>query len=96
MLFMVSYSSRNKKQHFRIIDFGKDFLKLFIIKSIQVKFSKFRESMGFVIAYAYSNFLCVRIKLFLLIFYLAVGIIGYGTIEFRLKNKKNKVSITSF
>ena len=55
-----------------------------------------RESMGFVIAYAYSNFLCVRIKLFLLIFYLTVGMIGYGTIEFRLKNKKNKVSITSF
>ena len=52
--------------------------------------------MGFVIAYAYSNFLCVRIKLFLLIFYLTVGMIGYATIEFRLKNKKNKVSITSF
>ena len=51
--------------------------------------------MGFAIAYAYSNYLGVRIKLILLVIYLSLGIIGYGLIEIFLRNKK-KVQITPF
>lgn len=51
--------------------------------------------MGFAIAYAYSYFLPVRIKVFLLIGYLALGMIGYGLIEFRIKKEK-KAQIAPF
>jgi hypothetical protein len=58
---------------------------------------KKRESLGFAIAYAYSNYLCVNVKLYLLVGYLTIGITGYGLIELRTRLKaKNSVSITQF
>ncbi|CAF0796002.1 unnamed protein product [Brachionus calyciflorus] len=65
--------------------------------SEEAAFSNYRlwESLGFVIAYAYSNYLCISTKLYLLLFYLTCGIIGYGTIEIRLKSQK-KAQITPF
>lgn len=54
-----------------------------------------RESLGFAIAYAYSNYVCVNVKLYLLIGYLTIGMIGYGIIEYG-ERKINKNHITPF
>jgi MFS family permease len=50
----------------------------------EAAFSNFRlwESVGFAISYAYSNYLCVTMKLYLLIIYLTFGMIGYFLIEY--------------
>jgi hypothetical protein len=53
-------------------------------------FRSIRESCGFAIAYAYSNYLCVRIKLYLLLGYLTIAILGYGAIEVIERTKKKK------
>lgn len=45
--------------------------------------------MGFAIAYAYSNFLCISIKVYLLIAYLTIGIVCYCLIEIRLRVSQN-------
>lgn len=39
------------------------------------------ESMGFVIAYGYSTFLCVSVKLYILLAVLAVGMLLYACVE---------------
>ena len=44
--------------------------------------------MGFAIAYAYSNYLCVSTKLYLLLAYLTIAMLGYGIIEIMEKLKK--------
>ena len=58
----------------------------------EAAFSNFRlwESMGFAIAYAYSNYLCVRIKLYLLLTYLTLAILGWGTIEIMERTRTKK------
>ena len=38
------------------------------------------------ISFAYANFLCVYVKLYILIVMLAVGITGYGVIEYRRRD----------
>lgn len=59
-------------------------------------FSNYRlwESLGFVVAYAYSNALCVRIKLIILIIVLGVGTIMYLASEFvhSVRNKEIDLS----
>ncbi|XP_063967448.1 protein unc-93 homolog A-like isoform X4 [Lytechinus pictus] len=47
-------------------------------------FSNYRlwESVGFTMAFAYSNFLCVWIKLTILVCALGVGMLGYASAEF--------------
>ncbi|XP_069811635.1 protein unc-93 homolog A-like isoform X2 [Dendropsophus ebraccatus] len=40
------------------------------------------ESMGFVIAYGYSTFLCVSVKLYILIVVLFLGMVLYGCVEY--------------
>lgn len=78
-------------------------LRLFIQKAFygvifptesEAAFSNYRlwESMGFAIAYAYSNYLCVKVKLFMLIGYLTLGMLGYGTIEYDIRREKAKTS----
>jgi hypothetical protein len=47
------------------------------------------ESIGFAVAYAYSNYLCVSIKLYLLLVYLTIGMVCYGIIEIMEKYKSN-------
>ena len=50
------------------------------------------ESIGFVVAFAESNLICVDAKLYLLLGVLSVGMLGFVLIEFsewRLKKKKN-------
>ena len=50
----------------------------------EAAFANFRlwESLGFAVSYAYSNYLCTRDKLYLLVFYLSIGMIGYFLIEY--------------
>ena len=63
----------------------------------EAAFSNYRlwESLGFAVAYAYSNFIGVKIKLILLVIYLSLGMIGYGVLEFLLRVKKS-IQITPF
>lgn len=55
----------------------------------EAAFSNYRlwESLGFAIAYGYSDKLCIQTKLYLLISYLSLGMIGYGYLEIKLKIK---------
>ncbi|KAM3931197.1 protein unc-93 homolog A-like [Leptodactylus fuscus] len=45
------------------------------------------ESMGFVIAYGYSTFLCVSVKLYILLAVLVLGMVLYACVEY-IENKK--------
>jgi len=40
-------------------------------------------SLGFAIAFGYSTFLCVQVKLYIMLGMLITGIIGYLIIEFK-------------
>ncbi|XP_013794921.1 protein unc-93 homolog A-like [Limulus polyphemus] len=53
-------------------------------KNEEAAFSNYRlwESIGFSMAFAYSNYLCVDVKIYILIGFLVLGIIGYLAIEF--------------
>jgi hypothetical protein len=55
----------------------------------EAAFSNYRlwESLGFCIAFAYSSFICVNAKLYVLIGILFFGMAGYLTIEFMERNK---------
>jgi len=48
-------------------------------------FANFRlwQSLGFVIPFAYSNFLCTDVKLYVLMTVLVLGVIGYIVVEIR-------------
>jgi len=54
-----------------------------IKKEASAGFSNYRlwQALGWVIPLAYSTFLCVRIKLFILMGILTIGMMGYLTIE---------------
>ena len=54
----------------------------------EAAFSNYRlwESVGFTFAFAYSNFLCVWIKLTILVSVLGIGMTGYFLTEFRIRN----------
>ncbi|KAM7440260.1 hypothetical protein ABFA07_010486 [Porites harrisoni] len=47
-------------------------------------FSNYRlwESLGFVLAFAYANFLCIRVKLIILLLVLTISMIGYILAEY--------------
>ena len=47
-------------------------------------FSNYRlwESLGFVIAFAYANFLCIQVKLIILLVVLIISLVGYFTAEY--------------
>ena len=61
----------------------------------EAAFSNYRlwESVGFIIAYAYSTFICVDAKLYVLIGVLATGITGYLIIELR-EHRQSKNGLT--
>lgn len=54
----------------------------------EAAFSNFRlwESLGFFVSYFYSNRICVKTKLYLLLGYLTLGMAGYLLIELNEKN----------
>nr|XP_033791266.1 protein unc-93 homolog A [Geotrypetes seraphini] len=55
----------------------------------EAAFANFRlwESVGFLIAFAYSNFLCVYIKLYVVLGMLIAGIVFYGAVEYLERTK---------
>lgn len=55
-------------------------------------FSNYRlwESLGFLAAFAYSNFLCVRVKVYIVLTVLLVGMTGYSLVEIRRKFQRSK------
>ncbi|CAG7838482.1 unnamed protein product [Allacma fusca] len=59
----------------------------------EAAFSNYRlwESLGFVIAYVNTNFLCIDAKLYLLLAIIILGMLGYFVIEY-LESKKNRTS----
>ncbi|CAJ0919159.1 unnamed protein product [Ranitomeya imitator] len=58
----------------------------------EAAFANYRlwESLGFVIAFAYSNFLCVYVKLYVVLSILLIGIILYLVVEY-LEYRKQKM-----
>ncbi|KAG8236874.1 hypothetical protein J437_LFUL016430 [Ladona fulva] len=50
----------------------------------EAAFSNFRlwESVGFVVAYAYSTHLCARMKLYVMAVVLVTGVLGYVMVEY--------------
>ncbi|XP_063837499.1 UNC93-like protein [Ostrinia nubilalis] len=59
----------------------------------EAAFSNFRlwESAGFVVAYAYSTHLCARMKLYVMMVVLLVGVIGYIIVEILHKRKARRL-----
>ncbi|KAE8601856.1 hypothetical protein XENTR_v10013815 [Xenopus tropicalis] len=53
------------------------------------------ESLGFVIAYGYSTFLCVSIKLYILLAVLLIAIVSYGCVEYLEYVEHKKATSTS-
>ncbi|GCC30293.1 hypothetical protein chiPu_0008741 [Chiloscyllium punctatum] len=50
----------------------------------EAAFANYRlwESVGFVTAFAYANFLCIKVKLIILVIVLLLGMIMYGIVEY--------------
>nr|CAD7406354.1 unnamed protein product [Timema poppensis] len=59
----------------------------------EAAYSNFRlwESLGFIVAYAYSSFLCTYVKLYILLALLVVGLVGYYYIEWGERPNTKKV-----
>lgn len=59
----------------------------------EAAFSNYRlwESAGFVIAYAYATTLCARMKLYILICVLLLGVFGYIIVEIRYRRKQRRL-----
>ncbi len=57
------------------------------INCSEAAFSNYRmwESAGFIIGYSYSGFLCVRVKIYVLLSVLAISAIGYIGVEVFIK-----------
>jgi len=55
------------------------------VEETPAAFANFRlwQSLGFVIPFAYSNFLCTDVKLYILTSVLVIGIVGYVIVELR-------------
>ncbi|XP_030052350.1 protein unc-93 homolog A [Microcaecilia unicolor] len=56
----------------------------------EAAFANYRlwESLGFVIAYAYSTYLCVYVKLYIVLSVLIVSMVLYGLVEYQEHKKK--------
>lgn len=63
----------------------------------EAAFSNYRmwESLGFIIAFAYSNYLCTSVKLYILTSMLLVGMAGYVYVEVTMKHKSRSRDITT-
>ncbi|XP_016083372.2 protein unc-93 homolog A [Ornithorhynchus anatinus] len=61
----------------------------------EAAFANYRlwESLGFVIAFGYSTFLCVSVKLYVVLAVLLVSMVTYGTVEYlESKNPSDKLA----
>ena len=62
----------------------------------EAAFSNYRlwESLGFVISFAYGDYLCVNVKLYILVVVLVIGVSLYAVIEvMRMKEESLNVVI---
>lgn len=68
------------------------FYGLLFRRNKEAAFSNYRlwESAGFVIAYAYATTLCARMKLYILLTVLALGVLGYFIVEIKHIRKERK------
>jgi len=71
------------KQLLKIIIFAALYGNIFP-NNEEASFSNYRlwESLGFAVAYAYSTFLCINAKLWVLVGVLILGMAGYYAVEF--------------
>lgn len=55
-------------------------------------FSNYRlwESLGFAIAFAYAKFLCIKVKLIILLVVLIISLVGYFTAEYINKRQVDR------
>lgn len=60
----------------------------------EAAFSNYRlwESMGFVVAYAYSTNLCAYMKCYVLLAVLILGVIGYAIVEINHNKKERRLT----
>ncbi|KAI0227978.1 hypothetical protein LSAT2_021538 [Lamellibrachia satsuma] len=63
----------------------------------EAAFSNYRmwESLGFIIAFAYSNSLCTNVKLYILTTMLVIGMAGYIYVEVTMNQKSASRNITT-
>lgn len=61
----------------------------------EAAYSNFRlwESLGYIIAYAYSVYLCAAVKVYILIALLIIGMVGYLVVEWQEKKKLREKAI---
>ena len=64
-------------------------------KELDVAFSSFRlwESVGFVILFGYSSFLCTYVKLYVLLGLSLLSIICYGMLECTISTQSSAVEL---
>jgi len=57
---------------------------VFFADNQEAAFSNYRlwESLGYVIAFAYANFLCIKVKLIILLVVLIISLVGYFIAEY--------------
>lgn len=55
----------------------------------EAAFSNYRlfESVGFVVGFSYSSFLCAKAKLYIMLLLLTIGLVGYLTVEVIYQNR---------
>ena len=65
------------------------------IENSEAAFGNFQfwKSVGFAIAFAYSSRLCMRIKIYILITFLVLGMVLYGVVEWSVWTRKSKPDV---
>lgn len=88
----ISVIERVIQFHYSWFDFIAALYGCFFHDNQEPAFSNYRlwESLGFVVAFAYSNFLCVSVKLYLLIINLVIGIALYFVSELLHRKKEQE------
>ena len=58
----------------------------------EAAFSNYRlwESLGFVLAFAYAKFLCITVKLIILLVVLGISLVGYFIAEYLNKSQNDQ------
>lgn len=61
-------------------------------ENTEAAFANYRlwESMGFMMTYAYNNYPCTNIKLYVCLGFLGAGMLGYTAVEIKERNKKQE------
>jgi len=70
------------------------FYGVLFVDNNEAAFSNYRlwESTGFVIFYIITPYIRIRSSLIILLIFLTLGMIGYGTTEYRFRKNKIKIN----